>query len=445
VSGATKSSNGVINAVKAALATDASVGETSTYPSKEDVVAPFRDGVYTGKADGYKENLNVKVTIKDNKIIKIDLGDNNETPRYFSKVWPLIPDQMIAKQSADVDAVSGATRSTNGIMNAVKDALRNSKLALSAPAEAPYKDGSYEGEANGLRGPVKVNVTVKDNKILKVDMISNVDDKDWFDKAWPTIPEKIVETNNANVDVVSGATYSSKGIIGAVNDALRKSHDSTLNLGDTTSNISEGSKDNTTASNNSNNSTDDNNAGNNTSSNSSNGTNSSTNNSNQSSNNSTANSANQTGSGSTSSDNSASTGTASGSNSTSTENTKTKPVDNTSSGNTTATDSNTGTSQNSNSTTNSSEVKYKDGVYTGTGDGFEPNLKLSVTVKDGKITDIKTISNNETESFYNNAFNTVSKEIISKQSTEVDSVSGATFSSKGIMAAVKDALKNAKA
>jgi len=229
VSGATRSSNGIMNAVKAALEADTTVGETSTYPSKEDVAAPFRDGVYTGKGKGYAGDITVNITVKDNKILKIELGNNSETPSYFEKVWSIIPNEMIEKQSADVDAVSGATRSTNGIINAVKDALRNSKLALSAPAEAPYKDGSYEGEAEGFRGPMKVKVEVKDNKILKVDMISNMDDKDWFNKAWTTIPEKIVETNNANVDVVSGATYSSKGIIGAVNDALRDAHDATLN------------------------------------------------------------------------------------------------------------------------------------------------------------------------------------------------------------------------
>ncbi|GIM28448.1 hypothetical protein CPJCM30710_11140 [Clostridium polyendosporum] len=233
VSGATKSSKGIISAVKAALSAGTSVGETSTYPSQEDVVAPFRDGVYTGKGKGYKPDLTVMVTIKDNKIIKIDLGPNDETPGYFKNVWPLLPNQMIAKQSADVDAVSGATRSTNGVINAVKDALRQSKLALTAEPVAPYKDGTYSGAAKGYKDGLNVNVTVKDNKIEKIDLGDNNETPSYFKKAWPIVPEAIIKDQKLNVDTVSGATRSSNGIMAAVKDALRKSHDATLNLGDT--------------------------------------------------------------------------------------------------------------------------------------------------------------------------------------------------------------------
>jgi uncharacterized protein with FMN-binding domain len=229
VSGATRSSNGVINAVKTALAQDQSVGEVSNYPSQEQTIAPFRDGIYKGTATGYKENLNVSVTVKDNKIMKIDLGDNQETQKYFSKAWPVVPNSIIDKQSASVDTVSGATRSSLGIINAVKDALRQSKLALTADPVAPYKDGTYRGIGKGYKDGLNLDVTVKDNKVVSIDLKENNETQKYFEKAWKPVSGSILEKQSTQVDTISGATRSSNGIIDAVKDALRKAHDATLN------------------------------------------------------------------------------------------------------------------------------------------------------------------------------------------------------------------------
>ncbi|WP_333887258.1 FMN-binding protein, partial [Clostridium sp.] len=69
---------------------------------------------------------------------------------------------------------------------------------------------------------------------------------------------------------------------------------------------------------------------------------------------------------------------------------------------------------------------------------------VSVVVKNGKITDITTLSYQDDEKFYDRASSTVIQEIINSQSTSVDAVSGATYSSNGIMKAVENALTNAK-
>lgn len=97
-------------------------------------------------------------------------------------------------------------------------------------------------------------------------------------------------------------------------------------------------------------------------------------------------------------------------------------------------------------TTNSVQQKYKDGTYTGTGTGFRGGTtKISVTIKDGQISSVNTISSQDTPDFYQRAENVIADEIISAQSTSVDTVSGATYSSKGIICAVKDALTQAEA
>ena len=96
------------------------------------------------------------------------------------------------------------------------------------------------------------------------------------------------------------------------------------------------------------------------------------------------------------------------------------------------------------SNSQTASVSYKDGTYTGSATGFKRGTtKLSVTIKDGKITNIDTISNGDTPKYYQRAEGTMFDKIISSQSTSVDTVSGATFTSNGIINAVKAALEEA--
>ncbi len=93
----------------------------------------------------------------------------------------------------------------------------------------------------------------------------------------------------------------------------------------------------------------------------------------------------------------------------------------------------------------STNSQYKDGTYQGSGTGFRGGTTtVSVTVKNGKIVDVSTISSYDDGPFYTRAFDTVVQEIIDSQSANVDAVSGSTFSSIGIMEAVQNALSNAE-
>lgn len=91
-----------------------------------------------------------------------------------------------------------------------------------------------------------------------------------------------------------------------------------------------------------------------------------------------------------------------------------------------------------------SGATFKDGIYSGEADGFRPGLKVSVEIKDNKITSIEILEHNEVNSkYYQKAFDTIPQAILNNQSTEVDATSGATFTSIGIMNAVNDALTQA--
>ena len=86
----------------------------------------------------------------------------------------------------------------------------------------------------------------------------------------------------------------------------------------------------------------------------------------------------------------------------------------------------------------------KDGTYTGSAMGYSGQVNITLTIKDGKITEV-TNTNSDTRSFFNKAWRSIQPKILEKQSTEgIDTVSGATFSSMGILDASKIALEQAK-
>lgn len=87
----------------------------------------YKDGKYIGSAIGFKPGLTVEVTISGGKISKIEIVDHNETPSYAEIPFKIVPDEIIKKQSTNVDAVSGATRTSVGIMNAVAEVLKQAE------------------------------------------------------------------------------------------------------------------------------------------------------------------------------------------------------------------------------------------------------------------------------------------------------------------------------
>lgn len=87
---------------------------------------------------------------------------------------------------------------------------------------------------------------------------------------------------------------------------------------------------------------------------------------------------------------------------------------------------------------------YKDGVYNGKGKGNGGELTVEVTVEGGNIVKVELKEHKETEGIFEGAETGVGNAIIKTQSTEVDSVAGATLTSEGIKAAVAEAIKEAK-
>ncbi len=96
---------------------------TSEKTTNNNSLQKYKDGTYTGVGRGYMPGLQVQVTVKNSKIASVEIVSSNETPRFAQMPFEIIPQKIVSSQSVSVDAVSGATRTSEGIMMAVEDAL----------------------------------------------------------------------------------------------------------------------------------------------------------------------------------------------------------------------------------------------------------------------------------------------------------------------------------
>ena len=207
----------------------------------------LKDGVYTGSGQGFNGPIRVRVTISKGSITNVEILSHSDDNPYFGRARSVIS-KILGKADKSVDTVSGATYSSRGILDAVRNALskaggsknvdnKNKKPSNTNQAKKPnkkpekpskdnkiykqYKDGVYEGVAEGFNGPIKVKVTIAKGSITKVEILSHKEDDPYFSKSKGVI-SKMLGKPGKNVDTVSGATFSSKGIIDAINNAVSK-------------------------------------------------------------------------------------------------------------------------------------------------------------------------------------------------------------------------------
>lgn len=124
IAGATVSARAMANGVKKALQdiTTRFLGAEGAQAAPSLSLDGVPDGKYTGTAEGFKSTIKVEVTVAGGKITEIKVLEQNETPDRFEKATKVIG-EIIAKQSVQVDAASGATMSSDGIIQAVVNAL----------------------------------------------------------------------------------------------------------------------------------------------------------------------------------------------------------------------------------------------------------------------------------------------------------------------------------
>jgi len=374
VTGATYSSKGIIEAVRNAISDIIINGETKketssieSTTSKEQTTTyntTYIDGLYTGIGNGYKGIINIELEIESGKIKSIKTISSNDDFEFYNMAFTNISNEIIALQCPDVLPTTGATYSSNGIINATRDALNKARLikeetsSTSSEIIATTKeigttkpnivyngfiDGVYIGSATGYNGELKLRVTINGGKIEDITTISSMDDPEYYSKAFTGIKSHTIKFQNPNAGIITGATYSSYGIINALKSALNNA------------------------------------------------------------------------------------GTFPSETIMETTNQETTQV----------------TEVITNTTANIISNKYKDGTYIGQGNGYRGLVQLSVVISNGEIFSITTILSTDDAKYYNMAFQNITNKIILNQTYLVNTVTGATYSSNGIIAAVTNALSKA--
>ncbi len=138
----------------------------------------------------------------------------------------------------DNEADGGNSHGNDGKYPEVAGARRTSEnedageILASGPKEVEvessesyhYIDGTYYGEGMGNNGKIGVNVTIESGMISAIEIVKFPDDADYFDveKDGSKMTQQMIAIQNAEVDTVSGATYSSEGLIDAVSAALKE-------------------------------------------------------------------------------------------------------------------------------------------------------------------------------------------------------------------------------
>ena len=212
--------------------------EAASSEAEEEVLPklPYADGVYVGSSRGYGGAVRVQVTMENGSITEVEILDaSHETKQFLRRAKRLLT-TVVDAQSWEVDAVSEATYTSRGILGAVQNALTgkvvNNPLPPQPKPAAPlvveeftapstYLDGIYTAEAMGFEGKITVQITVAEDKITDITLLSAEDEEEYLSQAKQVIPA-ILEGQTPNVDAVSGATYSSTGILNAVKLALAK-------------------------------------------------------------------------------------------------------------------------------------------------------------------------------------------------------------------------------
>lgn len=339
-----------------------------------------------------------------------------------------------------------------------EETTKSEEQAQVAKGSFDLTDGVYKGTGTGYAGDITVAVQIKDKQIVAIDILSSSDDAAFFKRAQAVI-DKIIEGQTLDVDTVSGATYSSRGIISAVKNALTGEKDSgTTGQSQSGSGAAAGSSTSVQA-------VEDPSAY-------KDGTYYGT----------------GTGFGGTlkvkveisggkiisiqimeNQDGSEYISKASALINTIIQNQSTN-VDTVSgatyssvgiiqavrnalsqaavstSGTTTSGEAgNAGNSGNQNQDTSAAtgNFPYKEGIYYGTAEGYSGDVSVAVVIQEKSIKAILNTETSDDEAFFQRAMGVV-KNVLKTQSTEVDTVSGATYSSKGILGAIQNALKQAE-
>ena len=216
-------------------------------------------------------NVQVAVTVSETEILNIEILEHHDTEAFFNRANPGLVDSILFAQSTDVDMVTGATHSSEGILEAVADALAAARagevmsseevtmteetteeatteetvvepvdmptvdvigtgvVAGLPTATATFTPGTHVVSATGHNAetPIELSVTFSENQITDVTVLSHEESfygSGWGHRSLPMVPDTILVQQSTlgfdDMDIRTGATESRDAVIEAVNEAI---------------------------------------------------------------------------------------------------------------------------------------------------------------------------------------------------------------------------------
>jgi fumarate reductase flavoprotein subunit len=196
--------------------------------------------VLTSSAQGFAGDVEVTLTIENGKLTSVTAKGDKETPEIGGKALEILPARMVETNSAEVDVMSGATYTSEAIIEAAKKALSDANITLekTEPEKKALKftPGTYVGEAYGKWDqyskegfrfgtpnpvtPMKATVVVDSDRIVSIDISNISETPGFYEPVINYMVPDIIKYQTLGVDAVSGCTLTSKGVIQAVENAL---------------------------------------------------------------------------------------------------------------------------------------------------------------------------------------------------------------------------------
>ncbi|MFJ8108618.1 FMN-binding protein [Streptomyces sp. NPDC096132] len=248
VSGATYTSEGYKKSLQSAIdkanASAASQGSGSGSGSG----TAQASGTFTGDVTQTQYgNVQVRITVAGGKITKAEAVQAPEGGTSSQKTELSVPklnQAAVAAGSADIDTVSGATYTSEGYKKSLQSALDKAKASAGSSSDAGSGSGSGAGssdsgaaQASGTftgtvaqtqYGPVQVRITVAGGKITKAEAVQAPEGGTSSQKTELSVPklnQAAVAAGSADIDTVSGATYTSEGYKKSLQSALDQAGD----------------------------------------------------------------------------------------------------------------------------------------------------------------------------------------------------------------------------
>ncbi|MBO5597952.1 MAG: FAD-dependent oxidoreductase [Oribacterium sp.] len=207
-------------------ATTAAATEAATTAVAETTEAAaagsFVAGTYSGSEQGFGGKVTVTITTTDSEITDVQIEGKDETPTVGGAALEELASQVKTAQSSEIDGVSGATVTSTAVKAAAAKAIeaaQKGEATVANDAPLAFTAGTYTGKGTGYNGEVTVDVTFDDKSVTAIEVKDSKETDQVGTPAFDIVINDIIAANGTGVDSVSGATFSSRAIKEAVNDA----------------------------------------------------------------------------------------------------------------------------------------------------------------------------------------------------------------------------------